>query len=147
MQNRPSPPAATPAPDPAATLRETVWSVSVDAAQLARQLPGDDTTARVLDQLSEELAEAAQARRALPGRPIPASGRDWQLLGALRSAHAEGEDVAEFIARGCAHLSWELGGSWHVTENRPGSWEADLIGQLLEGTTGPGPDDAYRTTS
>jgi hypothetical protein len=124
-------------PDPGATLRETVWSVSVDAAELARRLPGDDASARVLDKLSEELAEAAQAHRALPGRPAAMSGHDYQLLAALRTTHAAGEDVAETIARALARLAAELGGMWQVLANRPGSWEASHVAELLRGTVGP----------
>jgi hypothetical protein len=123
-------------PDPEATLRESVWSVSVDAADLARRLPGDDASARVLDKLAEELAEAAQLRRSLPARPVPISGHDVMLLTALRSAHAAGEDVAETIARACARLAAELGGTEAVLSNREGSWEASHIRDLLDGTIG-----------
>ena len=63
MKDLPSHALAPPLSGPETTLRETVWSVSVDAAELARHLPGDDASARVLDKLSEELAEAAQAPR------------------------------------------------------------------------------------
>jgi hypothetical protein len=132
-------------PRPEATLRETVWSVSVDAAELARHLPGDDASARVLDKLSEELAEAAQAHRALPGRPAAMSGHDYQLLTALRTAHAAAEDVAEFIAHGCARLAAELGSTCAVLSNRDGSWEASHVAELLRGTVGDDLD-AWRTS-
>src|SRR5260370_12493315 len=92
--------------DREATLRESANAAAPDLAELARHLPGDDANARVLDKIGEEVAEAAQMLRSLPGRPVAASGHDWQLLGALRSAHAAGEDVAEFVARGCARLAW-----------------------------------------
>jgi hypothetical protein len=141
MQDLPSHPAAAPPADPAATLRETVWSVSVDAGEIARRLPGDDSNARVLDKLSEELAEAAQAHRALPGRPAPMSGHDYVLLMALRTAHAAGEDVGETIARALARLAAELGGMWQVLANRPRSWEARLVADLLQGTVGPGDEN------
>jgi hypothetical protein len=148
MQDLPSHPAAAPPADPQATLRETVWSVSVDAGELARRLPGDDANARVLDKLSEELADGAQAHRALPSRPREMSGHDYQILTALRSAHAAGEDVAETIARALARLAAELGGTWQVLRNRPGSWEAAHVAELLRGTVGGGDAlDMYRTTS
>jgi hypothetical protein len=136
MQDLPAVPPVPP-PDPEATLRETVWSVSVDAGELVGRLPGDDASARVLDKLSEELAEAAQAHRALPARPAAMSGRDYQALAAFRTAHAAGEDIGETIARALARLAAELGGSFEVLKNRPGSWEAGLVAELLSGTIGP----------
>src|SRR5260370_16847927 len=81
--------------------------------------------------------EAGQADRALPRRPAEMSGADYQLLGALRTAHAAGEDVAETVARALARLAAELGGSFEVLKARPGSWEAALIAQLLRGMVGP----------
>jgi hypothetical protein len=118
------------------TLAETVWAASVDLAEIARKLPGAGAAARVLDRLSEELAEAAAMVRALPGRPAGASGRDWQLLAALRTAHSEHEDVAEFTARGLARLAAELGSAEAVLANRPGSWEAGHVARLLRATVG-----------
>jgi hypothetical protein len=90
----------------------------------------------VLDRLAEELAEAAAMVRALPGRPADMSGHDYALLAALRTAHAAHEDVGETIARACARLAAELGGTEQVLANRPGSWEAAVIEQLLAGTVG-----------
>jgi hypothetical protein len=135
MEHDPVRKVATPLAGPEATLRETVWSVSVDAAELARRLPDDDASARVLDKLSEELAEAAQAHRALPGRPVPMPGHDYQLLGALRSARAAGEDVGEAIARALARLAAETGGT---------------VAELLRTAQAAGDDEnlpALRTTS
>ena len=135
MSDRLSRPPATPPADPQATLRETVRSVSVDAAELARQLPGDAASARVLDKLSEELAEAAQAHRALPGRPTGMSGHDCQMLAALRTAQASGEDVGETIARALARLAAESGGT---------------VAELLRTAQAAGDDEnlpALRTTS
>jgi hypothetical protein len=117
------------------TLAETVWSAGVDLAEVARNMPGGDA-ARVLDRLSEELAEAAAMVRCLPGRPAEASGRDWQLLSASRTAHAEHEDVAEFIARALGRLAAELGSAGAVLENRPDSREATHVRALLAGTVG-----------
>src|SRR5258708_26633823 len=93
MKDLPSHAPAPPPSGPETTLRETVWSVSVDAAELARHLPGYDASARVLDKLSEELAEAAQAHPALPRRPPDMSGHDYHLLPALRTPPPPGHDV------------------------------------------------------
>jgi hypothetical protein len=111
MPDSPSHSPAMPPSDPEATLRETAHAAAVDLAELAPRQPGDDASARVLDKISEEVAEAAQAHRALPSRPAPMSGHDYQMLAALRTAHAAGEDVGETIARGLARLAVDLGGS------------------------------------
>jgi hypothetical protein len=111
MEHDPARPVATPPAGPEATVRETVWSVSVDAAEFARHLPGDAGSARVLDKLSEELAEAAEMIRALPGRPNGMSGHDAKLLSALRTARQAGEDTGEVIARALGRLDTESGGT------------------------------------
>jgi hypothetical protein len=137
---------STSRPDsPEIILRESACTAATDLAELSDSLPGDPArSARIADRLSEELAELGQMLRALPGRPCAMSGHDAQLLSALRTAHASGNDVAETIARGLARL----GATWQVLVNRPGSWEASHVAELLQGTVGD--DDAldmYRTTS
>ena len=129
------------------TIRETARAAAIDVADLAATADGDigGSTARVADKLSEELAELGQMIRSLPGRPVPMSGHDFQLLSALRTAHGAGEDVAEFLARGLARLAYELGGSEHVLSNRPGSWEASFLRDLIEGTVGYD-ENHYRVT-
>ena len=79
--------------------------------------------------------------RALPGRPAALADYDYQLLAALRTSHASGEDVAEAIAHALARLAVELGGSLQVTANRPGSCGPSDIAELLRGTVGPGDED------
>lgn len=143
MSNRPSTPATPPAPpvppdSPEVTIRETTAAAATDLADLASQLPGDAAEhARVADKLSEEVAELAHMLRALPARPAPWPGHDFQILAGLRTAHAAGEDVGETIARALARLAAELGGSRQVLRNRPGSWEASSVRELLRGTVGP----------
>jgi hypothetical protein len=141
MDNRPSTPTPPSPPDsPETTLTETARSSLADLAAL--DLPGANQSQRagnavVLDRLAEELAEAAAMVRALPGRPADMSGHDYALLAALRTAHAAHEDVGETIARACARLAAELGGTEQVLANRPGSWEASAVRELLRGTVGP----------
>ena len=145
MSDHPQAPPVPLAP-PEVTIRESAKAAAADLADLAGELPGDPAaSARIADRIAEEAAEVGLMLRCLPGRPVPMSGRDAAALAALRSAHAEHEDIGEFIARALARLAWELGGSWYVLENRPGSWEADYVRQLLQGTCGDG-DDVYRTT-
>jgi len=57
------------------------------------------------------------------------------------AAHAEGTDVGEFTCRVLALLAARLGSSEAVTANRPGSWEAGFVTQMLAATVGP--DDDY----
>lgn len=128
-----------PTTSPETTVKETAGATATDLAELAAILPGDTAaSARVADKLSEELAELAQMLRALPGRPAAMSGHDFQLLAALRTAHARSEDIGETIARALARLAAELGSSFAVLANRPGSWEASSVRELLRGTVGPG---------
>ena len=80
----------------------------------------------------------------------PASG--WPAhhdaaVAALRTAVDDGVDVGEFIATALARLAAERGSSASLF-NRPGSWEAGLVRQLVSGTVGgPGDEDfsAYRS--
>ena len=144
MTNDPSTPDTRTTPDPEATMAESVRSVLTDLAEL--DLPGGTDSQRrgsavVLDRLAEELAEAAAMLRALPGRPAAMSGHDYQLLAGLRTAHAAGEDIGETIARALARLAAELGSSFEVLQNRPGSWEAAHVAELLRGMVGP--DDQH----
>jgi hypothetical protein len=145
MEDPTSHAAAPPPSDPEATLREAAYAAAVDLAELARHLPGDASNASVLDKISEEAAEAAAMLRALPARPAAMSGWDYQLLAGLRTAHAAREDIGETIARALARLAAELGGSRQVLTNRPGSWEASAVRELMRGTVGPDDEaiDAY----
>jgi hypothetical protein len=134
-----SPATPAPLPDPEVTARETAHAVLADLAEL--DLPGGSDSQRrgnahVLDRLAEELAECSAMIRSLPARPTAMSGYDCQLLAALRTSHASGEDIAEAIAHGLARLAAELGSSLAVTANRPGSWEAAHVAGLLAGTVG-----------
>lgn len=122
---------------PEVTLTETAHATAADLADLAAILPGNPAeTARVADRLAEEATELAAMIRALPGSPADMPGHDRALLAALRTAHAAGEDVAETIARALARLAAELGSSFAVLANRPGSWEAAHVRALLAGTVG-----------
>src|SRR5258708_34268361 len=145
MQSRPSAPATRPGLDPPACTGPRarvaavapIQSVSAAAAALITRPEPGQAEARVADRLAEELAEAAAMLRALPGRPAAMSGHDYALLAALRTAHTAGEDVAGTVARALARLAAELGGTAAVIRNRPGSWEAALIAELLRGNVGP----------
>jgi hypothetical protein len=133
----PSTPSTCTTPDPEATMAESVRSVLTDLGELDLAGTGTqrDGTAVILDRLSEELAEAAAMVRALPARPAALAGYDWQLLAALRTSHASGEDIGETLARALARLAAQLGGSFEVLK-RPGGWEAGHVAALLAGTVG-----------
>src|SRR5258708_24370081 len=145
--NDPSATPAPPAPDPLTypdaaslpprvTLVASIQSLVTDLADLAVQPDPGEPEARVADRLAEEASEVASMIRALPNRPASMTGHDCQILAALRTAHAAGEDIAETIARALARLAAALGGSAEVLRDRPGSWEAAVIEQLLAGTVG-----------
>ena len=128
---------------PEVTLAESAAATLADLASLVTDglARRPAASARIADKLSEELAELAQMLRCLPGRPLALAGYDFQLLAALRTSHASGEDVSEAIAHALARLAVELGGSLQVLASRPGSWEASHIAELLRGTVGPGDED------
>src|SRR5258706_14949739 len=98
MDDPSSPSAHAPEVPPEVTAIESARSAAADLADLAAGLPGtaiSDTarSERVADRLAEELAELGQMLRALPSRPAEMRGPDHQLLHALRTARAAGEDV------------------------------------------------------
>jgi len=59
------------------------------------------------------------------------------ILQAVRDQH----DFAGWIAGVLASVSADLGSTFALTAGRRGSWEADLIQQLVKGTVGH--DDDY----
>jgi hypothetical protein len=54
------------------------------------------------------------------------------VLAAARAEH----DFAGWLAAVLAQVASELGSSDAITAGRPGSWEADLVQQLIKGTVG-----------
>jgi hypothetical protein len=54
------------------------------------------------------------------------------VLAAARAEH----DFAGWLAAVLAQVAIELGSSDAITAGRPGSWEADLVQQLIKGTVG-----------
>lgn len=52
-------------------------------------------------------------------------------------SHDAGVDVGEWVALVCATAAATLGSVDGLLANRPGSWEAALVAQLLHGTVGP----------
>jgi hypothetical protein len=67
-----------------------------------------------------------------------------QAVDAITAALHEGRDVAEFLAHAlCYAAATEEDGIEAVLRNRSGSWEAELVRRLMEGTAGD-TLDAYR---
>lgn len=115
-----------------------------------------DAFAELVDAIG--LAEAAEFWHEMSasveaGRSrVSAQDVAWILV----AAHTQGYDVAEFVAHAAAYAANYLGGTAELLSNRPGSWEASDLRQLLVGTVGPddemlhtyqllieaGPDDA-----
>ena len=56
------------------------------------------------------------------------------VLKAARTEHS----FAEWLAQVLATVAGQLGSSDALTIGRPGSWEADLVDQLVKGTVGYG---------
>jgi hypothetical protein len=62
------------------------------------------------------------------------------VLQAVRDEH----DFGGWLASVLASVAAELGSTFALTAGRPGSWEADLVQQLVKGTVGW--DDDYLDT-
>jgi hypothetical protein len=67
-------------------------------------------------------------------------GARQAVLHAARNEHDFGGWLASVLASAAA----ELGSTFALTAGRPGSWEADLVRQLVKGTVGW--DDDYLDT-
>lgn len=81
---------------------------------------------------------AAQAGSA-PGPDRQAYTR--QAVTAVLAAARFEHDFAGWLADVLAQVAGQLGSSDALIEGRPGSWEADLVDQLVKGTVGY--DDGY----
>ena len=63
---------------------------------------------------------------------------------AIQRAVQDEHDFAGWLASVLASVAAELGSTSSLTAGRPGSWEADLVQQLVKGTVGW--DDDYLDT-
>jgi hypothetical protein len=72
-----------------------------------------------------------------------------QAAAVIAAALADGVDVAEFVANALCRVAAAEGGIEEVLRNRPGSWEAGHVRNLMEGTVGPNGEDlhSYRETA
>ncbi|MGL4177520.1 MAG: hypothetical protein ACRCSN_15750 [Dermatophilaceae bacterium] len=64
------------------------------------------------------------------------------LTDAVRLGHPvhEALDFADFLASALGAVAGNVGSTDRVTAGRPGSWESDLLDQLVTGTVGDDPD-------
>lgn len=79
---------------------------------------------------------------------LTTAARGRRTIGAgTPDEHIEPVDFADIAAYVLTAVAANLGGIEELLEGRPGSWEADLVRQLVENTVGPEDDDllAYRT--
>jgi len=64
------------------------------------------------------------------------TGQHDRAVEAVLDAHRAGRDVGEWTAHVLASAAATLGSTGRLFANRPGSWEASLARQLVEGTVG-----------
>lgn len=71
---------------------------------------------------------------------------DERVIAAITQAAREQHDFAGWLAGILACAAARLGSSAALTAGRPGSWEADLVNQLVQGTVGDADEhlDQYR---
>jgi hypothetical protein len=123
-------------------LQGTLEHALSDLAEVRYRLPGVTAAeagrvARVLDRLSEEMAEAAAMTRALPASPPGQAGHTFAAAAALRTAAAAEPDFAAWLTAVLRPLAREPGAT--LTPSPPGSWNAWLLRQLIQGSpAGPG---------
>jgi hypothetical protein len=134
---------------PAADLRGTVQQAIADLAEVGQRLPavtaGDaGRAAATLDRLSEEMAEAAAMARALPAEPSPQAGHTFAAAAAILTAARHEPDFAGWLATVLRSAARER--DTPLVARPPGSWEAWLLLQLLQGwpaaTSPPAPQTA-----
>ena len=72
---------------------------------------------------------------------IPEQSYTGRSITAIVDAVREEHDFSGWLAQTLATAAAELGSTAALTAGRPGSWEADLVQQLVRGTVGW--DDDY----
>ena len=115
---------------------ELPTSLRVNAAQRLR--PGDhNTSPMVLGDLDRAVSYATDRNRLW----LTATAA---LTAAAKLSHPAGGrlDFAEFLADALAAVTANVGGVEELLAGRSGSWEADLVNQLVTGTLGYNPDTA-----
>ena len=101
-------------------------------------MPADqnEKTAKILDRLSEELAEAAAMLRALPGEPPELPGYTFAAAAAVTAAAGTEHDFGGWLAVILCQAAARLGSSDALVMGRSGSWEATHVLGLVRGTAG-----------
>jgi hypothetical protein len=60
-----------------------------------------------------------------------------RLVEVIRAAHNDGVEIAGWLAGALGHVARDLpAGAASLLARRPGSWEADLVRRLVNGTIG-----------
>jgi hypothetical protein len=126
-------------PTPAQDFGDHLAQLITDVIELPQRLPlaEDDRepTARILIRLAEDCAEAAAMARALPRRPRDLRGHDFAAAAALTSAAETEHDFAGWLAGALCTAAARAGGSETLVAGRPGSWEAETVLRLIDGTS------------
>ena len=84
-------------------------------------------------------AEEAEAQHSLWLRAVDTLTRAARLTRTSVGGQVERADFAAFLASAVGAVAANLGDPDLVTAGRPGSWEADLVDQLVRGTVGCDP--------
>jgi hypothetical protein len=64
-------------------------------------------------------------------------GHHGRLVELIRAAHGDGVEITGWIAGALGDVAQALpGGAASLLARRPGSWEADLVRRLVNGTIG-----------
>lgn len=117
-------------------------SREAEAYEVVEDMPGYGRRCDAVDQAYadadavDDVLSVLEAAKVLVTRPVLDPDPVAAVANALVAAHVDGRDVGEVLTRGVADaqrtvfLSTE---EW-LTSNRPGSWEAALLGDVIEST-------------
>lgn len=98
-------------------------------------------------EVQQAWASEAEARQSLWLMAVDTLTRAARLTRTLAGGQVEPADFSDFLASVLAAVAANLGDVDLVTAGRPGSWEADLVDQLVRNTVGVGQERllAHRT--
>lgn len=110
------------------------------AVEVADDLPHYDERCEAVDHAHtdaaavEDLLGALEQAKLLTTSPAPDRDPVTTIANALVAAHVQGRDVGEVLALAVADAQRTvfLGSEDWLTSNRPGSWEAALLSNIVE---------------
>lgn len=124
------------APDPGTMPKEAAV-----ALQYGTSYGAVVVTAIDYDQADLELDLELPPRERIPRWPAPTVDENAAVVAFIVKAREAGHDVGEYVCHRLAEAAAQFGSVEDLMVNRPGSWEAAGVKDLILNTVGYGPDD------